>query len=250
MDLKDFFKQNNTAAVAFSGGTDSSYLLYAAKKYADEISAYYVKTAFQPAFELDDAEKLASILGVGLTVIRLDILAENAITSNPEDRCYHCKKKIFTAIAERAAGDGFDTLLDGTNASDDPGDRPGTKALKELNVLSPLRECGLTKADVRALSKEAGLFTWDKPAYACLATRIPHGTAINADLLKKTEESEDHLRSLGFKDLRVRTLGNTAKIEISSDQLSLLTERRKDIVRVLSRLYENVTLDMVMRDEK
>ena len=242
MELMDFFKINSKVAAAFSGGVDSAYLLYAAAKYAREVRAYYVSTAFQPRFELEDARAVAERLGVALTVIGLDILSDEQIVSNPADRCYYCKSRIFSAILGKAKADGFDILLDGTNASDDPGDRPGTRALRELNVLSPLRECGLTKADIRALSKQAGLPVWNKPAYACLATRIPTGMRISAEDLERTETAEKFLWSLGFRDFRVRTAKDGgAKIEITGNQFPLFTEKREMILRELKKHYPNVT---------
>ena len=180
MELNDFFKENPRAALAFSGGTDSAYLLYMALKCGAQVRPYYVKTPFQPRFELDDALRLARELGTELTVIEYDILDDGLIAANPADRCYHCKKKLFgLLLRERAANDGFPLIIDGTNASDEAGERPGMRALCELGVRSPLRECGLTKTEIRARSRTAGLFTWDKPAYACLATRVPAGRRID-----------------------------------------------------------------------
>lgn len=162
-------------ALAFSGGVDSSYLLYAALQNGADVHAYYVKSAFQPQFELEDAQKLAKQVGAKLTIMQANVLANETVVANPKNRCYYCKQVIFTGIGKQAAQDGYTTLLDGTNASDDAADRPGMKALQELSVLSPLRLCGLTKTEIRKRSKAAGLFTWDKPSYACLATRIPTG---------------------------------------------------------------------------
>ena len=175
MTLTEFFHQNQKAAIAFSGGVDSAYLLYAALQSGADVRAYYVKSAFQPQFELDDARRLAETLSADMSVLDDDILADETVAANPPDRCYHCKRRIFSAIASAAAADGYTLLLDGTNASDDAGDRPGMRALRELSVRSPLRECSLTKPEIRRLSREAGLFSWDKPAYACLATRGPAG---------------------------------------------------------------------------
>ena len=138
-------------------------------------------------------------------------------------------------------------LLDGTNASDDAGDRPGMKALAELEVLSPLRECGLTKAEIRRLSKEAGLFTWDKPAYACLATRIPAGEKITAEKLSATEASENYLFSLGFTDFRVRSSNGHARLQLPEDQWGLLIEHRKEILSKLGEYYKTVSLDLEVR---
>ena len=175
MTLEEFFRDCPRAALAFSGGTDSAFLFWAAKEYGCDVHAYYIKTAFQPEFELRDARRLAEQLGLPMTVVDLDVLAVPGAAANGPQRCYYCKQALFTALWKRARADGYTVLLDGTNASDDAGDRPGMRALRELEVRSPLRECGLTKAQVRQLSRDAGLFTWDKPAYACLATRVRRG---------------------------------------------------------------------------
>lgn len=247
MELERFFAENPCAAVAFSGGADSSYLLYAAVKAGANVKAYYVKTAFQPQFELEDAKKLAGELGTPMQVLPLDILCDQAVKANPPDRCYHCKKRIFSAIRAAAAQDGFSVLLDGTNASDDAGDRPGIRALKELSVRSPLREAGLTKAEIRRLSKEAGLFTHDKPAYACLATRIPTGETITAEKLCRTEWAETYLAGLGLRDFRVRTMGNTAKLQVRASDLNLVVTHREQITAELGKAYEGVLLDLEVR---
>ncbi len=248
VDLIEFFNTYSEVAVAFSGGVDSAYLLYMAQKCAKKTQAYYVKSAFQPQFELDDATRLADLLGIKMTVIRLDVLADANVRINPPNRCYYCKKKIFTAIREAAFADGYRVLLDGTNASDDISDRPGMVALQELAVLSPLRLCGLTKQDVRRLSKDAGLFTWDKPAYACLATRIPFGYAIDEKQLKRTEQAEGYLASLGFRDFRVRTFEDCARIQIRAEQMPLLMELRDVIINELKKTYKAVLLDLEARD--
>ena len=170
MELPDFFHEHPKAALGFSGGVDSSYLLWAARQCGADVRPYYIKTSFQPEFEFEDAKRLCREIGAKLTVLELNALADPAVAANPADRCYHCKRNLFGTLAARALADGYTLLLDGTNASDDAGERPGMRALRELSVRSPLRECGLTKAFIRARSREAGLFTWDKPAYACLAT--------------------------------------------------------------------------------
>lgn len=247
MELERFFAENPCAAVAFSGGADSAYLLYAAVKAGANVKAYYVKTAFQPQFELEDAKKLAGELGTPMQVLPLDILCNQTVMANPPDRCYHCKKRIFSAIRAAAAQDGFSVLLDGTNASDDAGDRPGIRALKELSVRSPLREAGLTKAEIRRLSKEAGLFTHDKPAYACLATRIPTGETITAEKLRRTEWAETYLAGLGLRDFRVRAMGNTAKLQVRASDLNLVVTHREQIAAELGKAYEGVLLDLEVR---
>ena len=192
--LEKFFAENPRAALAFSGGVDSAYLLYAASRCGADFRAYYVKSEFQPQFELDDARRLADRLSAPMTVIPLSVLS----------------------CAER---DGFSLIMDGTNASDDEGDRPGMKALREMRVRSPLRECGLTKAEIRRLSAEAGLFTWDKPAYACLATRVPSGTQIDAATLRRVEGAEAALAALGFTDLRVRLFHGAARVQLPESQI-------------------------------
>lgn len=247
MDFSDFFKENLKAALAFSGGVDSAYLLYAAKTAGADVRAYYVKSAFQPRFELEDAKRLCGELGVTLKILPVDVLADRAVRGNQADRCYHCKKMIFNTIAASAAADGYRMLLDGTNASDEEGDRPGMRALRELSVRSPLRECGFTKEEIRRLSKEAGLFTWEKPAYACLATRIPTGEEITAEKLKNTEAAEDFLFSLGFTDFRVRRFGEAARLQFPASQLSRALERREDIVKELKQYYRAIMLDMEAR---
>ena len=148
-----FFAEHPEVAIAFSGGVDSAYLLYAASKYAKRVKAYYVQTAFQPRFEREDATRLAKELNVQMEILSVDILQDQSISSNPADRCYHCKKTLFSRILDAAKEDGFTILLDGTNASDEASDRPGMRALAELSVRSPLRECGLSKHAVRALCK-------------------------------------------------------------------------------------------------
>ena len=247
MTLLAFFKENPKAALGFSGGVDSSYLLYAGVQAGADIHPYYIKTAFQPQFELDDAERLCAQLGVPLTVLELDVLKNEAVTANPPDRCYHCKTALFGALSAQALADGYTLLLDGTNASDDAGDRPGMRALKELHVCSPLRECGLTKAEIRRLSREAGLFIWDKPAYACLATRIPSGDAITAEKLLATERAEAFLFSLGLTDFRVRDYRGAARLQFPEAQLNAVLAHRAEILQELKKDYPAVLLDLEVR---
>lgn len=248
MTLEAFFKENPKTALAFSGGVDSSYLLYAAVQAGAEVRAYYVKTAFQPEFEYEDAMRLAKQLGAEVTVLRLDALCDPQVAANPANRCYYCKQNIFGSIWRAARADGFTVLLDGTNASDQADDRPGMKALRELKVRSPLREAGLTKAMIREKSRLAGLFTWDKPAYACLATRIPTGETITEEKLTRTEWAESYLMGLGFSDLRVRLLGSCARVQLPKEQQEAFLDRREEILAVLKTRYSGVLLDMEARD--
>lgn len=257
--LKTFFQNHRRIALAFSGGTDSAYLLYAASRCGTEMQAYYVSTPFQPQFELEDARRLADMLQVPMKVLPFDVLSVPEVQKNPSDRCYYCKNVIFRSILEAAEADGFTEIMDGTNASDDAGDRPGMRALKELHVLSPLRECGVTKARLRELSRNAGLFTWDKPAYACLATRVPANVPITADILKKTEQAEALLSSMGFTDFRVRVMPEypssgdssparwAARLQITEPQLPLFLSVRSQIHDRLKENFSAVLLDLNLR---
>ena len=244
LTLEKFFKENPSVALGFSGGVDSSYLFYEGLRCGAKVKAYYVKTAFQPDFELQDAYRLAEQIGGEITVLEKDILDNAQVVSNPPDRCYHCKREIFGALQKQAAADGISLVIDGTNASDDEGDRPGMKALSEMSVRSPLRECGITKSDARRLSKDAGLLTWNKPAYACLATRIPQGRAITKELLRRVENAEDALFALGFTDFRVRVLDEAARLQFPKERISEAVGRRADILRALKPCFPAVLLDL------
>ncbi len=244
MHLNDFFAVHPKAAIGFSGGVDSAYLLWASVNAGADVRPYFIKTAFQPEFELEDAMRLTEQLGVKLTVIELDILSHKDVAANPADRCYHCKRALFSALKDRAIQDGYTLLLDGTNASDDASDRPGMQALKELEVRSPLRECGLTKDEIRRLSKEAGLFTWDKPAYACLATRMPTGDMLTEGMLAKIESAEKELCKLGFSDLRVRVFHGAARIQLPKAQMGIAAGQWEAISTALKPYFEIVLLDL------
>ncbi|HHU06014.1 MAG TPA: ATP-dependent sacrificial sulfur transferase LarE [Clostridiales bacterium] len=247
MTLNEFFAENPRAALAFSGGVDSTYLLYAGLQSGADIRPYYIKTAFNPDSELEAARQLCESLGVSLQVLELDVFAFPEVISNPCDRCYYCKRALFSALLERTAADGYPVLLDGTNASDDFDDRPGMRALQEFGVRSPLRECGLTKPKIRALSREVGLPTWNMPSKACLATRIPAGTKITKDALQRVAGAEEALSRIGFWDLRVRKLGEVARIQLPEEQLGRAMELRSAIIKELSPFFTEVVLDMIPR---
>ena len=249
MELKDFFTEHPRAALAFSGGADSSYLLWAGLQWAEKLGVYYVKSPFQPDFEYRDALRLAGELGAAVTVLTADPLSDPKVAANPANRCYYCKKVIMGMIKAAAKGDGFDLVIDGTNASDDISDRPGYKALGEEGVLSPLRLCGITKEKLRLLSREAGLFTWSKPAYACLATRIPTGETITAEKLQRIEQSEDQLFRLGFSDFRVRTKAGAAKLQFIAGQHGEAARRLDEIRALLAPYYSEVSLDPKPREK-
>lgn len=247
MKLQEFFSQNPKVALGFSGGVDSAYLLYAAVSCTAQVKPYFVKTQFQPQFELEDAKRLATELGVELTVLEVDILAVPHVGENRPDRCYDCKRALFGRLREQALADGYTLLIDGTNASDDAGDRPGMRALGELSVRSPLRECGLTKAEVRRLSKEAGLFTWNKPAYACLATRVPTGDTIDEKTLRRVEAGENALFQMGFSDFRIRVYHGAARLQLPGGQLAEAVSRREEVRNALAPWFDTVLLDLKER---
>ena len=244
MTLEQFFQENPRCALGFSGGVDSAYLLYAGVRAGADIRPYFIKTVFQPAFELADAKKLAAGLGAEVTVLELDALADPRVAANPADRCYFCKQNLFRTLKERAIADGYPVLLDGTNASDEAGDRPGMRALAELSVRSPLRECGLTKAEIRARSREAGLFTWDKPAYACLATRVPAGEAITAETLARVEGAEDALFRLGYTDFRVRVFHGAARLQLPRGQMERAVREAEELRQALKPYFTPILLDL------
>ena len=244
MNLMEFFREHGKVALGFSGGVDSSYLLYIAKRLGARVLPVYIKTPFQPGFELEDDWKVAEMVGVELKVVEMDVLGCEEIASNPPDRCYHCKRRIFGRIKEEAQAAGFPVLIDGTNASDDADDRPGMKALEELGVLSPLRLCGLTKPAIRKLAEDAGLPVWHKPAYACLATRIETGERITSESLHRVEEAEAVLRKMGFSDLRVRKRGENAHIELPENELPAALYQRKEILAGLRPYFDKVLLDL------
>ena len=225
MTLEEFFEEHPKIALAFSGGVDSSYLLYAASRCGADVAAYYVKSQFQPEFELRDAIELAHKLGVRMRLIEQDIVSCAEVTANPPDRCYYCKKHIMGAIRERSCADGYALIIDGTNASDDISDRPGYKALGEEGILSPL------------------------PAYACLATRIASGEQITAEKLRAVEQSEDYLFSLGFTDFRVRVRGNGALLQFTAEQTERAHERFPEIEKKLAEYFDSVTIDPKVREK-
>ena len=249
MTLQEFFAQHLEAAVAFSGGVDSAWLLHEAARYARRCTAYFVNTPFQPAFELADAQATARQIGAELRVLEADILSVPEVAANPPDRCYHCKKFLFAAIAEAAAEDGYRVLLDGTNASDDAADRPGMRALRELQVLSPLRLCGVTKAQVREKAKAAGLGVWDKPSYACLATRIPSGAAIQPEGLRRVERGEAALMDMGFADFRLR-LREGGLLQVTASQHALARARWGEITQRLGADFPQLKLDDTPRPSR
>lgn len=242
--LRRFFERHTRIALAFSGGVDSAYLLYAAKACGCDVRAYYGKSAFQPAFELRDAVRLCERLGVEMSVVDIDILSVPQVAENPANRCYFCKRALFSGMMAVAKADGYGIMIDGTNASDDASDRPGMKALAELKVMSPLRECGITKQALREYSRRANLFTWNKQAYACLATRVPTRTKITPELLEKVESAEEALFRLGFTDFRIRIYEGAARLQLPGDQMERAVKMRSDIREAVETYFPVVMMDL------
>lgn len=240
-ELEDFFRRHPKCALAFSGGTDSSYLLYAAKESGCDAVPYLVRTAFQTEDEIISAVRLADSLGFDLHILSADVLGDPEIIKNPQDRCYLCKRKVLGTIISAAEEAGINLVIDGSNASDDPAERPGMRALEELGIVSPLRVCGLSKSGIRELSKAAELPTWHIPSNSCLATRIPCGTPITESLLKTVEQCESALREMGFSDFRVRTDGRSATVEVLPEQDGLLELRKDAVEDILLKYHSSVS---------
>lgn len=247
MNLVEYLTSLGNIAVALSGGVDSSYLAYTAKQSGIPCKAYTVKSQFVPQFELNDAKKIAEFIDIPLEIIDIDVLAHDDVTSNPDNRCYYCKHYVFTTISEYAKRDGFTVVCDGTNASDDIDDRPGMRAIAELSVKSPLRDCGLTKSVIRKLAQQANLFTWNKPSYACLATRFQAGQRITSHDLEHIELAEKYLFSLDLSDFRVRLIGNNAKIQVPENQIAIVIKNRIEILTYLKSMFDDVVLDLEVR---
>ena len=233
-------------AVAFSGGVDSTYLLHEAVKAGKEkVTALIMKTPSVPERELDEAVTFCKSRGISFFVLPADPFSAAGFRENGRDRCYICKHFLFSALLEKAKEEGIPFVADGTNADDTKEFRPGLRALKELDIRSPLAEAGLTKKEIRELSEKEGLPTWNKPSFSCLATRFPYGEELTVEKLRKTEAAENLLAELGFTQRRVRVHGNLARIEVLPAEIPLLLERRDMIssrLEELGFLYTTVDL--------
>lgn len=235
--------------VAFSGGVDSSLLLKMACRYAGKygtkVYAVTLQTMLHPAAELENAEKVAKEAGAEHLVLQIDELNNAGILDNPVDRCYRCKKHLFEEIRKKAEELHAVTILEGTNADDLKVYRPGIRAVRELGILSPLAEAGMTKDEVRKLAAEYGISSAGRPSTPCLATRFPYGTQISYEKLRTVEQAEEYLRGLNFYNVRVRVHGDIARIEVDPEQLGQLLEKREEVTAYLKKLgYRYVTVDM------
>ncbi len=245
--LQNILKAKKRVLVAFSGGVDSSFLLASAKDILDEnAEAAVVNSALFPAFELARALDFCRKYGINCTIVESDALEHDEVSSNSPDRCYHCKKLIFTALGYVAKQRAFEHIVDGSNADDARDYRPGKRALAEMGISSPLAEAGLTKDDIRKLSKKGGLETWSLPSAACLASRIPYGEKITEEKLLAIEDAESFLRSLGFSQVRVRHHGVLAKLEVLDEEWRKLDKMtRKKICSALNKIgFTFVALDL------
>jgi len=233
--------------VAVSGGVDSALVLALAAQTlgADKVLAAHARGPIYPRREDSSAQDLARRLGVELVQVEVCHLDDPAFVPNPPDRCYHCKRAIFSRLKEIAAGRGLAAVASGANA-DDRGDwRPGLLAERELGIRQPLLEAGFSKADIRAASREMGLPTWDAPSSACLASRVPYGEPITLEKVQRIERAEEALQAMGFRQCRLRDHASVARIELQPADFPAAMARRDEIVRLIKALgYKYVTLDL------
>lgn len=248
VQLKDRIASAGRAAVAFSGGVDSVFLLYAAREaLGEQVLALTVSLRAVPRRELEEAEAFCRQQGIRHRIESVDEFSIPGFADNPPDRCYLCKKTLFRRMLAAAEEEGFAVLMEGSNLDDQGDYRPGLRALQELRVESPLKESGFTKAQIREMSRRLGLFAWDKPSMACLASRFAYGERITPEKMERVEQAEEYLAMLGFGQRRVRMHGNLARIELLSEELPVMMEdgRYRQVQERLSELgFSYVTLDL------
>ena len=246
LKLKSIIKEFESAVVAFSGGVDSSFLLYMAQKVNNKgIMAVTIKTPYIPSREIDEAIEFTAKYGIRHHVIKLDF--PEIIRHNPVERCYLCKKTLFNQIQDFARKNKFEIIMDGTN-SDDKGDlRPGMKALAEMGVRSPLLESGITKNEIREQLLKEGLNIWDKPAMACLLTRIPYNTVIRPEIIQMIEKAENIFFDKGYPGTRVRVHDDIARIEClpgSMEKIIYDPEREQIVMELKKTGFRYISLDL------
>jgi len=241
-----YFKEYNSALIAFSGGVDSSTLAALAyQALGDKAIAVTADSQTLPRAELELSKQTAANIGIRHIITPYNELEEPGFAHNPVDRCYHCKSGLFGDLNRLARELGCEVVADGTNASELTGHRPGHRAALECDVKTPFADLGITKQEIRNIAKFLGLSIWNKPQQACLSSRFPYGHAITEEGLSRVEAAEEFLQGLGIIQLRVRDYGNTARIEVSINDLSNILKNRDVIVKKLKYLgYNYVTLDL------
>ncbi|AEG58522.1 ATP-dependent sacrificial sulfur transferase LarE [Desulforamulus ruminis] len=244
--LKGLLKHYQRVLVAYSGGTDSSLLLaVAVKELGDQVLAVTAISPTSTRQEIEDAERLARQLGVRHEIIDSGEMEFKEFVQNTPERCYHCKRCRFSELKEIARGNSIPWILDGSNVDDLKDFRPGMRAAKELGIVSPLMEAGFTKEEIRKLSWQLGLATWDKPSSPCLASRIPYGEEITDEKLRRVEAAEEFLRLEGFSPVRVRHFAKEARLEVAREQFAQLAESAGEIAGKLKDLgFKEVTLNL------
>ena len=245
-NLFEILRAAESAVIAFSGGVDSSYLLWAAREILGARAlAVTLDLATVPRREKETAGAFCRERHISHKMLAVDQTEIPGFSENPKDRCYLCKRALFETLKREALREGFAMVADGTNADDAKGYRPGLRALAELGIRSPLREAGLTKSEIRELSHRAGLATWDAPSFACMATRFPYGTRITPEGLSRVEAAEDFLREKGFAQFRVRVHGDLARIELPPEAFPKFLKLREETAEVFRKLgFTYVTLDV------
>ena len=244
--LESYLKEKGRIAVAFSSGVDSTFLLKVAHEIlGDKVIAITARSRSFPSRELNEAIAFCRKEGIEQVIVDSNELEIEGFRRNPKDRCYICKKALFTKFIEVAKARGIPFVAEGSNMDDNGDYRPGLKAVAELKILSPLREAELYKEEIRILSKELNLPTWDKPSYACLASRFVYGEIISEEKLSMVERAEQKLMDLGFRQVRVRIHGNIARIEVAPAELEKIVNLREEISGYLHGLgFAFVSLDL------